>query len=199
MPLSEYLALLTLATAISFTPGPNTTLATALAANRGLKPALRFVMSVPLGWGALFLVCALGVGGLVVAWPPLALAIKLVGVGYLLWLAAKLSGSGKMGEADQARLNVSFWQGVAMQFVNIKAWALALSVTAGWLAGKPDFPLRLALTLPTMLAFAFFSNFTYALVGAALRGWLAQGARLLWFNRVMALVLVWTAYWMWRA
>jgi hypothetical protein len=33
-------------------------------------------------------------------------------------------------------------------------------------------------------------------VGAALRGWLAQGARLLWFNRAMALVLIITAFWM---
>ena len=32
-----------------------------------------------------------------------------------------------------------------------------------------------------------------------LRGWLAQGRRLLWFNRAMALLLVLTAAWMVRA
>ena len=36
MPFVEFTALLALATAMSFTPGPNTTLSTALAANRGL-------------------------------------------------------------------------------------------------------------------------------------------------------------------
>ena len=35
MPLADYLALLALATAMAFTPGPNTTLAAAIAANRG--------------------------------------------------------------------------------------------------------------------------------------------------------------------
>jgi threonine/homoserine/homoserine lactone efflux protein len=33
-------------------------------------------------------------------------------------------------------------------------------------------------------------------VGALLRGWLAHGRRLLWFNRLMALLLVLTAAWM---
>jgi threonine/homoserine/homoserine lactone efflux protein len=49
---------------------------------------------------------------------------------------------------------------------------------------------------PVMLTYAFASNFTYALVGALLRDWLAKGARLLWFNRAMAAVLVLTAWWM---
>ena len=43
MPLSELGALLLFATAMAFTPGPNTTLSAAIAANRGLRPALRFV------------------------------------------------------------------------------------------------------------------------------------------------------------
>ena len=47
--------------------------------------------------------------------------------------------------------------------------------------------------LPVMVVFALSSNLTYAAVGALLRQWLAQGQRLLWFNRAMALVLVVTA------
>jgi threonine/homoserine/homoserine lactone efflux protein len=47
-----------------------------------------------------------------------------------------------------------------------------------------------------MVMFAFSSNFTYALVGSLLRDWLAQGRRLLWFNRALAAVLAATAAWM---
>ncbi len=54
MSTAELTALLLLCTAASFTPGPNTTLSTALAANFGFKRALRFVLSVPVGWGLLF-------------------------------------------------------------------------------------------------------------------------------------------------
>ena len=51
------MALLALTTAASFTPGPNTTLSTALAANYGLKRAMTFVCAVPVGWGLLFQLC----------------------------------------------------------------------------------------------------------------------------------------------
>jgi threonine/homoserine/homoserine lactone efflux protein len=192
----EFFALLALGTAMSFSPGPNTTLSAALAANRGLRGAMRFVCSVPVGWGLLLSVCAAGLGGLIVALPALRWAVKAVGVAYLLWLAWRLAQSGQLAQADEARLNVSFWQGIALQFVNIKAWMFALSVVAGWLVGKDDEWARFAVVLPTLMAFAFVSNLTYALVGAGLRDWLAQGKRLLWFNRVMALVLVVTAAWM---
>ncbi len=195
MTSAELSALLVLATATSFTPGPNTTLSTALAANRGLRGALHFVLSVPVGWGLLFTLSAAGLGSLVLAMPALRWAIVLGGVGYLLWLARRLWGSGQLGEADAARLDVSFVQGVLLQFLNIRAWMLSLSIVAGWVAGQPDIFQRYTRILPLMLAFAFFSNLTYALVGAMLRHWLAQGQRLLAFNRLMALTLVATAVW----
>ena len=196
MPFAEFTALLVLATAMSFTPGPNTTLSTALAANRGLPQAMRFVCSVPVGWSMLLLLCAGGLGAIVVAVPLLRLAIKGLGIGYLLWLAWKLAQSARLTEANTAQLSVGFWQGTALQFVNIKAWLLALTIVAGWVAGREDALQRMAVVLPVMVVFAFTSNLTYAATGALLRQWLAQGHRLLWFNRCMALVLVLTAAWM---
>jgi threonine/homoserine/homoserine lactone efflux protein len=89
---------------------------------------------------------------------------------------------------------------VLLQFFNIKAWMLALTVVAGWLAGHDDALARFAVILPLMLAFGFFSNLTYALIGSLLRHWLSgpdnSGLRLRWFNRFMAGVLVITAAWM---
>jgi threonine/homoserine/homoserine lactone efflux protein len=195
MTAAEFSALLILATASSFTPGPNTTLSTALAANRGLRGALHFVLAVPVGWGLLFTFCAVGLGSLVMALPPLRWAIMLGGVAYLLWLARRLWGSDQLSTADQSRLDVSFVQGVLLQFLNIKAWMLALSIVAGWVAGHPDATHRYLQTLPLMLFFAFSSNLTYALIGSMLRHWLAQGRRLLAFNRLMALLLAATAAW----
>ena len=188
---------------MSFSPGPNTALSTALAANHGLRRAMPFVCAVPVGWGALLALCALGLGALVVAVPLLSWAVKLLGVGYLLWLAFRLAFKTPAvltGTPTSAGTVVTFWQGAALQFVNIKAWMLALSIVSGWIAGHADATLRFAIVLPVMLAFAFASNLVYALVGSLLRTWLAgphgTGARLVGFNRVMALVLVATAAWM---
>ena len=201
MTASELTALLVFCTAMSFSPGPNTTLSTAMAANHGLKRALRFCIAVPTGWTLLMLACGLGLGAAVAGVPALRWAVKIAGVAYMLWLAWKLVGARQLGEADAARLDIGFGQGVALQFLNIKAWMLALTLTAGWVVNAGGQPAanpmqRLAIICVLMVFFAFTSNFTYALAGSLLRQWLAQGSRLAWFNRALALVLVCTAAWM---
>ena len=196
MTMSELAALLVFATAMAFTPGPNTTLAAALAANHGLRHTMRFVLGVPVGWGLLLLGCALGLGAVLQAQPALRGLLKWGGLAYMLWLAWKLAQASTLSNADPARFDVGFSKGVALQFLNIKAWMSALLVTAGWVTvADPLWP-RLAFVLPIMMAYGLASNFTYALIGSALRGWLAQGTRLQWFNRVLAAVLVATAAWM---
>jgi threonine/homoserine/homoserine lactone efflux protein len=192
---SELSALLVLATVSSFTPGPNTTLSTAMAANHGLRRAMRFVCAVPVGWGILFALCATGLGGLVVAFPPLRWGIVTLGTGYLLWLASRLWQSGSLQQADSAKLHVGFVQGVGLQFLNIKAWMLALAIVAGWIAGREDATARTLILLPIMVAYGFVSNLTYAVAGSMLRHWLAHGRRLLMFNRCMSIALMTTAFW----
>jgi threonine/homoserine/homoserine lactone efflux protein len=212
----DFTALLILTTAMSFSPGPNNTLAAALGANHGLRRAMPFVWAVPAGWGVMLALCALGLGALLLAVPILASALKLVGVAYLLWLASKLMGIRfpfnrriDRGAASTQPANppsptsqttVTFWQGAAFQFVNIKAWLFALTVVSGWIAGRGEPAMRFAIVLPVMLAYAFASNFAYALAGSLLKAWLAgpngSGQRLLWFNRFMAATLVATAIWM---
>jgi threonine/homoserine/homoserine lactone efflux protein len=80
----EFTALLVLSTAASFTPGPNTTLSTALAANQGLRSAFKFIVAVPVGWGLLLAICMAGLGNLVLAVPALRWVILLGGTLYLL-------------------------------------------------------------------------------------------------------------------
>jgi threonine/homoserine/homoserine lactone efflux protein len=201
MSAEELAALLSFATAMSFTPGPNTTLSTALGANLGLKRALPFIVAVPAGWTLMMLLCGLGLAALVLAAPALRLAVKLGGIAYLLWLAWRLASVRTLGEVSARQLDVGFWQGVGLQFLNIKAWMLALALAAGWVTSAGSQPAanpgeRLAIVCAVMVAFAFTSNFTYALAGSLLRGWLAQGRRLLVFNRAMAAVLVATAAWL---
>ncbi len=201
MSASEWFALMAFGAAMSFSPGPNTTLSTALAANFGLRRALRFCLAVPTGWTLLLLACGLGLGALVTGVPALRWAIKLTGVAYLLWLAWKLNQTTTLAQADADRLQVTFVQGVGLQFMNIKAWMIALTLTAGWVVNANGQPApnpgeRLAIVAGCMVFYAFTSNFVYALVGSMLRGWLAQGRRLLWFNRVLGGVLMVTAVWM---
>lgn len=196
MPWQEFTALLVLATAMSFTPGPNTTLSAALAANGGVRHAVRFVLAVPVGWCLLLGLCAAGLGTLANEQPMLRGAIKVLGISYLLWLAWQMAASRPLASTGNAVWHIGFVQGVLLQFINIKAWLLALTIVAGWVAGQPQWLMRLGIVLPVMAFFAASSNLLYACMGAALRQWLTQGQRLCWFNRGMALLLVATAVWM---
>jgi threonine/homoserine/homoserine lactone efflux protein len=198
---AEITALLVFCTAMSFSPGPNTMLAAALAANHGLSHALRFCLSVPTGWALLMLATSLGLGAAITSVPALRWSVTLCGVAYMLWLAWRLSRSGQLAQVEATRLQVGFVHGVMLQFLNIKAWLLALTLSAGWVFSSGGQPAanpgeRLAMVSAAMVAFAFCSNFSYALAGSLLRQWLGQGRRLLWFNRLLALVLLATALWM---
>lgn len=199
---TELAALLAYATAMAFTPGPNTTLSAALAANHGLRHAMRFVFAVPFGWCLLLLASIAGLGALVTALPALGQALRWVGVAYMLWLALRLwSREAVVADVNDrlAGFDIGFARGVALQFVNGKAWLNALTISATWITVEGQTVLRAAQVLPIAAAYGLASNFTYACVGAALRGWLAQGRRLQIFNRTMAIVLVATALWMLRA
>jgi threonine/homoserine/homoserine lactone efflux protein len=218
MTFPEFTALLLLCSAMSFTPGPNTTLSAAIAANLGLRRALMFCLAVPVGWTGLMLACGLGLGAVVLMSPSLRALIKWAGIAYLVWLAFRLwrahaaaavppSGlatstlHSPASPVAQRPLHVGFWEGVAMQFLNVKAWMLALTLTGGWVINAQGQPApnpdqRLLQVCAVMMVFAFSSNATYALMGAALRQWLGVGHRLTLFNRAMAVVLVATAAWL---
>jgi threonine/homoserine/homoserine lactone efflux protein len=202
MSSEELFALIALATVGTFTPGPNTALSATIAANHGLRRALPFVCAVPAGWGLLLVLNAAGLGVMVLGYPPLRWGLLAAGVLYLLWLAWKLANTQHLSEAAIGPV-VGFKQGVMLQFINIKAWFLALSVVSGWVIGHDDTLTRLLETLPIFMFFGLTSNLTYAWIGASLRHWLRgpndTAQRLQWFNRIMALALLGTVVWMVRS
>jgi threonine/homoserine/homoserine lactone efflux protein len=202
MSSDELYALIALSTVGTFTPGPNTALAATIAANHGLRRALPFVCAVPAGWGILLILNTAGLGVMVLGFPPLRWGLLTTGVLYLLWLAYKLASTQSLSKAAQGPI-VGFKQGVMLQFINIKAWFLALSVVSGWVIGHDNTLARLLETLPIFMFFGLTSNLIYAWIGANLRYWLrgpnGTARRLQRFNRCMALALLGTVAWMVRS
>lgn len=195
----QWLALLTFLSVMSFTPGPNTLLSSALAANFGLRRTLPFVCAVPVGWALLLSACAAGVGALVSANALLGGLIKYGGIGYMLWLAWRILRATQLADRAtelQDKPPVGFTQGVALQFVNIKAWVGAITITSTWITPTAQPTSTLLQLTPVFMAFALASNAAYALAGSALRVWLLQGQRLAVFNAVMAAALAATCVWM---
>jgi len=198
--LNELIALSLFCAAMTFSPGPNTMLTTAIATNEGLRRTLPFACAVPFGWLLIMLACGFGIGALVAEIPSIRLAIKILGCAYLVWLALKLCKSKQLHEVSPARLNMGFIKGIFIQFLNIKVWLLAITIMGSWIIyadGQPSTNPneRLWLACAVVMFFAFVSNMSYALAGALFKNWLGTGRRLAMFNYFLAAVLIATAIW----
>ncbi|MFZ5538873.1 MAG: LysE family translocator [Pseudomonadota bacterium] len=196
MSADQLAALVVFALVGSFTPGPNNAIATATGANHGFAAALPHIAGVPFGFSTMLLAAAGGVATLVVASPALSAALKWLGIAYLLWLAWGLARSRDGGSAGGPfKLPLAFWQSALFQYLNPKAWMLAVATAAAWLA--TDRPWQRAAVVCIVFSTACAASLVlWAAVGAALRDWLARGARLRAFNTTMGALLAVTAVWM---
>jgi threonine/homoserine/homoserine lactone efflux protein len=144
----------------------------------------------------MLLAAAGGVAALIVASPALAATLKWLGIAYLLWLAWNLARASDGGSGTGSfALPLAFWQSALFQYLNPKAWMLAVATAAAWLAGNDPWQ-RAAIVCLVFAAAALASVALWAAAGAALRGWLAQGRRLRAFNLAMGALLAATALWM---
>jgi threonine/homoserine/homoserine lactone efflux protein len=180
----------------SFTPGPNTTVATATGANFGFRAALPHIFGVPFGFSTMLALGTLGVAGLLLSLPVAAGAIKWVGIGYLLylgWLLTRPAHGG--GRAAPRARPFTFLQSALFQFANPKAWMLTVATAGTYMSGR-GVAARAALICAIFAATCMISLVAWAWAGAALRVWLRAGRRLRWFNAAMGLSLAATALWM---
>jgi threonine/homoserine/homoserine lactone efflux protein len=107
------------------TPGPNNILLWASGAAFGFRRTIPHVLGTALGIGSMALAVAAGLGALVAAVPEVAFVMKVVGSGYLLFLAYQVAGARALQRADVAR-PLGVLQAAAFQAINPKAWIFAL-------------------------------------------------------------------------
>lgn len=183
------LALVVFAFVTSITPGPNNFMLLASGVNFGFRRTIPHMLGIGGGFLSLLLGVGFGLGALPTAYPPLHLALKLAGGAYLLYLAWRIATSRSLSEKDgKAARPMTFLEAAAFQWVNPKAWVMA--VTAMAVYSDPAAPFLSVLVVA--LAFALVnlpSVSTWAGFGMALRGFLADPVRLKWFNIAMGVAL----------
>lgn len=136
---SLFLSMLGFLWVAAITPGPNNMLLTASAANFGLWRSMPLMIGIMLGMQSMLLLVALGLGSLILLYPALHLALKVLGSLYLLWLSWKIATAAyERLDTDSAPSRpMPFYQGGLLQFLNPKAWLMALGAVAGFsLAGE---------------------------------------------------------------
>ncbi len=192
------LALFTFTTSI--TPGPNNLMLTVTGAHFGLRAAVPAMVGILIGMCLLIGIASAGVASLLLAFPGLELALRGVGLGYLLWLSWKLCAPSARLDGRELHRPLTAREAVLFQFANPKAWMMAVTAASTFLPGLLPIVAnagdRAVTTLAVALCFVIVGGpciACWAILGAALQHWLRQGSRLRGFNATMGILLAATA------
>ncbi|SIS87405.1 LysE family translocator [Paracoccus saliphilus] len=182
------LALAGFAFVTSATPGPNNMMLMASGANFGIRRTVPHMLGVAWGFALMIVLVGLGIDRLIASNPALETALKWISLAYMLWLAWKIANAAPPQQAPsspQAR-PFTFLQAAAFQWVNPKAWAMALGALSAYAAGVGG-----ALVVGAVFAVVNLSSVSiWAMSGQGLRRLLTTPARLRLFNITMAILLV---------
>jgi len=182
-------ALVALAVATLFTPGPNNALLAASGANFGYRRSLPHLLGVAIGFPVMLLCVGLLLGGLFQASALFRETLRFGGAAILLWLAWKIASSGGLGSKSTGTHPFTFAQAAGFQWINPKAWTMAIAATSQFILETAPV-VTAVVTAGTFLTFGLVSATTWTLAGQAMTRWLTTPARLRAFNLVMAALIV---------
>jgi len=182
------LALVGFAFVTSVTPGPNNMMLMASGANFGVIKTLPHMLGVSLGHAFMVFVVGLGLMQIFDAVPLSYSILRIVSVVYLLWLAWKIAtAAGLQGRSAGAK-PFTFLQAAAFQWVNPKAWVMALGAVAAY---APDQSFSAVVVVSLVFAAVNLPSVgVWAALGQQVAKILTQPKHLVIFNRVMAGLLV---------
>lgn len=194
MPFETLAALLVYAFVTSITPGPNNLMLLTSGVNFGFRRSIPHMFGIGIGFVVLLLAVGFGLGAVLTAFPSIHTALKIAGGVYLLYLAWKIAMARSMdSKGEQNTRPLTFLDAAAFQWVNPKAWVMAITAMAVYtVPAKPFLSVLLVagafgiVNLPSVSVWAGF--------GTALRGFLSDSTRLKWFNIVMGLLLAATLW-----
>lgn len=194
MPLNTFLALLVYAFVTSVTPGPNNFMLLASGVNFGFTRTIPHMLGIGIGFLVLLLAVGFGLGAVLTAFPMLHNGLKVAGGAYLLYLAWKIASSRSMGGKGEERARpMRFLDAAAFQWVNPKAWVMAVTAMAVYSNAERPF-LSVVLVSVAFAVVNLPSVSVWAGFGMALRGFLSDPTRLKWFNIAMGVLLAATLW-----
>ncbi|GAA5645980.1 MULTISPECIES: LysE family translocator [Vibrio] len=171
----------------TFTPGPNNIMLMTSGANIGLLRTIPHMIGIIIGFAVMLLTVGLGLSQVFNTFPLLHDILKVASLAYLLYLAAMIAVS-KPKSATQDYRPMTLLSAAAFQWVNPKAWSMALSAislfyTNASVSGLLFISVVFAVvTAPSVLI--------WTLAGTQLQKWLTSPKRTRVFNVTMALMLV---------
>ncbi|MDO9099125.1 MAG: LysE family transporter [Caldisericota bacterium] len=176
-----------------FTPGPNNVTASSLGMRIGYRRTIGFICGVVTGFFVIMLAAGLLTEVLVSAYERMALILRIVGVGYLLYLAYSLLRS-SIHTHGASEAGSRYRDGLLLQLVNPKVILFALTMYATLLAPLTSNPLAVVLSALVMAGLAFVSTSLWALLGSAIQRFIGSPKVKVAYTAVMVLMLLYAAW-----
>ena len=188
------LAFIAFAFVTSVTPGPNNMMLLASGVNFGLRRSLPHMFGISLGFMLLVASVGLGLGQLFEQVPLLYNVLRYLGAAYLLYLAWKIAASGAPDADGKATGKpFTFLQAAAFQWVNPKAWIMAIGAITTY-TPQENFVVNVLLIAALFALVNCPSVGLWTVAGSLLRNWLSNARALRIFNISMAVLLVASLY-----
>lgn len=173
----------------SITPGPNNLMLLASGVNFGFTRSFFHMIGISAGFAFLLACVGLGVGQILENAPFLFLLLKIAGATYLIYLAYKIAVSGPINTGESSGRPMRFIEAAAFQWVNPKAWVMAISSMTIYTNPENYLP-TVMVVVAVFTAVNLPCIATWCGLGTALRQFLSDPKRLKLFNYFMALLLV---------
>jgi threonine/homoserine/homoserine lactone efflux protein len=186
-----FTAVLLFSLVMGFTPGPNNVMLAASGARFGIARTLPHLTGVTIGFPVMVLLVGLGLASILLASPKLQLGMKIVSCAYLLWLAFQIARSASASSSTGDGKPMTFLQAAAFQWINPKAWLMAVGAISAYTAGRGmQLYVQVAIIALLTVIVTLLSTLTWTAFGAGIRRWLRAPLALHLFNMLMALLLV---------
>ncbi len=185
-----YSTLILFTIATSITPGPNNILILASGVNHGIKKSLLHFLGIVIGFPIMIIAVGLGAGTIFKQFPVLHIGLKIIGIVYLLYLAYKVATSPTNKMEVENEKPFTFIQAALFQWVNPKAWVMAISAVVTFTSVSGSYLLDVLTIAASFLIFSPPCIASWLLFGASLKGMLSNPKRLHLFNIVMSALLV---------
>jgi threonine/homoserine/homoserine lactone efflux protein len=185
-----FVALVVFASIAAFTPGPNNTLLMASGINYGFGRTLPLILGVAIGFPIMVACIGFGLGKVFELYPSIYVVMKYGGAAYMLLLGWKIGTSVPTAESeDPVDAPMTFLQACAFQWINPKAWVIAVSALSAYTVHS-SYNTGVVIVVATTLILGFASASTWAVFGVGLKHVLSDVRYFKIINVALALALV---------
>jgi len=150
------------------TPGPNNAMLTASGMKFGFIRTLPHLIGIPLGHIFQISLVCFGLVNLFLIYPQIQFYMKILCFLYLLYLSWKMIGSFSLIKKESGR-PLKFYEASFFQFINPKAWSIAIAVASGFFPTEENIFIGVAFVTITAATICFPSICLWALFGSGLR------------------------------